>query len=187
MKYRISDYFSYLRIGLVVLFSIALCLWPYGFGIWGIAMILIIFATDSIDGYFARKFDKPDQMGAFLDIASDRIVETTLLVPFVFLSVAHPFILIFFIAKGFTVDYFRLKKFVESGKVPFAQGKTLLFTVVKSRFVRGVYGIVKLVLIIMFYNKLINLAVIPEIVYTIVIVLTLFLAVLRSIPAIFSI
>jgi CDP-diacylglycerol--glycerol-3-phosphate 3-phosphatidyltransferase len=145
---------------------------------------LFIFLTDGFDGYFARKYDKPDQMGSFLDIASDRVAETTLLVPFVYYGIAHPFILIFFIAKGFTVDYFRVKKFANTGKVPFAQGNSIMFLVVKSRLVRVSYAILKMVLIIIFYCKLTEIVLFPEYLYSTMTFIVILLATLRSVPAI---
>lgn len=186
MKYRISDMFSYSRIILVIIFSTFICILPNLLGFWGVFGIIFIFLTDSFDGYFARKYDKPDQMGSFLDITSDRVAETTLLVPFVYFGIANPFILIFFIAKGFTVDYFRLKKFAASGKVPFSQGNGILFYVVKSRIVRFSYAILKMVLIILFYCKLINLLNFPEYVYTLMSVIVIVLGTLRSIPPIIN-
>lgn len=187
MNKRISDYISYTRIIVVVIFSGIICLYPKFFGIWGILIIIIIFVADSIDGYFARKFDKPDPSGAFLDIASDRVTESILLVPFVLFDVAHPFLLIYFITRGFVIDFIRLKKYMSGGEVPFKQESNKFFFLVKSRFMRALIGTLKVLMICLFYFKLINVLDISQTLLTWISIATIVVSLLRTIPVFFSI
>ena len=45
--------------------------------VWALALTIIAFALDGVDGYVARKFHEESKFGALLDIMGDRIVENT--------------------------------------------------------------------------------------------------------------
>jgi len=183
LKPRISDIFTTSRIVLAFIFSALLCFYPNLFGVWGIPLIIIIFATDMFDGWFARKFDRPAQSGAFYDITADRVTEVILLVPFVFLNIVNPLLLLYYITKDFLVDHQRLLKFIKTGEVPFKQGNGKLFSLVKSRFLRALYGVLKLLMIILLYIRLINPELIPIDLVNLVVLITVAISIIRTVPA----
>lgn len=183
LKLRISDIFTTSRIVLAFLFSAILCFYPNLFGIWGLLFITIIFATDMFDGWFARKFDRPAQSGAFYDITADRVTEVILLVPFIFLNIVNPLLLLYYITKDFLVDHQRLLKFIKTGEVPFKQGNSKLFILVKSRFLRALYGVLKLVMILLLYIRLINPVFLSMEIVNFVVIITVAVSIIRTIPA----
>ena len=42
--------------------------------VWALALTIIAFSLDGVDGYVARKFNEESKFGALLDIMGDRIV-----------------------------------------------------------------------------------------------------------------
>ena len=185
-KTRWADNLSYFRIAAATAFAIVLSFKPEIFGWSGFIIITFIFLLDSLDGYIARRFDKPQKSGEFLDIASDRITENVLLVPFTYLGIASPIILIYFIAKGFLVDFVRLNNYMNSGATPFNQSQKKYFVLVKGRFMRALYGVIKVVLVVLFYAKASQIIVFKEEVYTIVSALTILISLIRTIPSLMT-
>ncbi len=51
-----------------------------GMVIWGIVLLAISAALDSIDGTLAREFAAPSPLGGVLDLTGDRVVETAVIV-----------------------------------------------------------------------------------------------------------
>lgn len=149
---------SYIRIATAVLFALFLSFYPTVLPFYaGTTIIILIFVTDGLDGYFARKYDSPSKAGPFIDILADRIAEIVLLIPFTFIGIANPIIITYFIVKGLIIDYKRLLNFNSTSEVPFEQIRSKLGKFfLSSKFVRGIYGIAKLVMILAFYSALFN-------------------------------
>jgi CDP-diacylglycerol---glycerol-3-phosphate 3-phosphatidyltransferase len=182
-KIRYSDLTSTLRIIFVCLFAAIISINQIFFGLQlGVLIIILIFLSDGLDGWLARKFDKQSRFGSFYDITADRITETVLLVPFVYLQIAHPLVLIFFIAKGFVVDYIRLKQFSLSKDVPFGQVQNPINKfLVSSRFMRFGYGFLKLLMIIIFYTAIFWVDFDKNLIYLVSLATVIF-AMLRTVP-----
>lgn len=185
MKYRISDIFTTSRIILVCIIAGLLSFYPQSLGLFGYPLIIAIFLTDLFDGWFARKFDKPDSNGAFYDITADRITEIVLLIPFVFNNVASPLLIVYFVAKGFVVDHVRMRKYIATKKVPYEQSNGWIFSLVKSRFMRALYGTMKVVMILLFYSRLVYPELVSQPVADIVAIITLIISVIRTVPALY--
>ena len=75
--------------------------------VWALALTIIAFALDGVDGYVARKFHEESKFGALLDIMGDRIVENTYWILFAvmgWLNILFPLIAI---TRGFITDTIR--------------------------------------------------------------------------------
>jgi CDP-diacylglycerol--glycerol-3-phosphate 3-phosphatidyltransferase len=181
---RISDLFVYLRILLVFIFSLILTFDIKFFGlILGSIIIAVIFFTDVLDGIIARRFDAESKFGGMMDILGDRIAEIVLLIPFVFENIIHPALLIFFVVKGFLVDFIRFRKFHSSEKAPFDQSKSGFFVLlVKGRPMRALYGASKLIMFFVFYLYVFEPSEVVKNLSLFFYWMTLILAILRSAP-----
>jgi CDP-diacylglycerol--glycerol-3-phosphate 3-phosphatidyltransferase len=107
-------------------------------------LAILIFVSDGIDGYIARKRNETSLFGALFDIAGDRIVELTLWIVAADNGLVPIWVPLVFIFRGVIVDTIRSSNAVAQGKVPFAVmtsplGKFL----VASKFMRGFYAAVK--------------------------------------------
>jgi CDP-diacylglycerol--glycerol-3-phosphate 3-phosphatidyltransferase len=107
-------------------------------------LTILIFVSDGIDGYIARKRNETSLFGALFDIAGDRIVELTLWIVAADNGLVPIWVPLVFIFRGVIVDTIRSSNAVAQGKAPFAVmtspiGKFL----VASRFMRGFYATVK--------------------------------------------
>lgn len=185
MKFRISDIFTTSRIVLVCIFAGIWSFNPTILGFWGIPIIIVIFLTDAFDGWFARKYDKPDKSGSFYDITADRITEIVFLIPFVFNQVASPLLIVYFVAKGFFIDHIRLRKYMKTNNVPYEQGNNAFFTLVKSRFMRALYGVMKVIMVILFYSRLVYPQVISQPLADWFALGTVIVSIIRTVPALF--
>lgn len=152
-KFKVSDFVTSSRILFVALFVITLIFSKTFFGlIFGAILILVIFLTDSLDGYIARRLKEASKLGAFYDIVGDRIAETALLIPFVYFGIASPLILIYYVLKNFLVDYHRFTEFIVTSDVPFDQVKNKLGKfLLKSGYMRSSYVILKIAMVELFY------------------------------------
>lgn len=113
-----------------------------------LALTLIVFYMDALDGYVARKLGTASDFGALFDITGDRIVEHVYWIFFLSLGMVSIWVPIIFISRSFLVDTVRSVAFSKEGKTPFGE-KTMArspFTLflTAGRFMRGFYGIIKL-------------------------------------------
>jgi CDP-diacylglycerol---glycerol-3-phosphate 3-phosphatidyltransferase len=118
---------------------------PYSYWhIVNVALLIVVFVSDGIDGYVARKRNETSIFGAVFDIASDRMIEFAMWIVLVDLDIVPVWVPLVFIIRGTLVDAIRTSQ-VESGKVaPFAALKTPLGKwLVAGRFMRGFYAALK--------------------------------------------
>jgi CDP-diacylglycerol---glycerol-3-phosphate 3-phosphatidyltransferase len=107
-------------------------------------LIVLIFVSDGLDGYIARKRNEASLFGALFDIAGDRVVELTLWVVAADLDLVPIWVPLVFIIRGVVVDTIRSSNSVSRGVAPFALmqspvGKFL----VSGKFMRIFYAVVK--------------------------------------------
>src|SRR6478752_5082059 len=94
-------------------------------------LIILIFVSDALDGYVARKRGESSLFGALFDIAGDRIVELTLWIVFADNALVPIWVPLVFIARGVIVDTIRSSNAVAHGLSPFALMRAL-YAVVKA-------------------------------------------------------
>ncbi len=111
--------------------------------IWALALTIIAFSLDGLDGYVARKFHEESKFGALLDIMGDRIVENAYWILFAvmgWLSILFPLIAI---TRGFITDTIRSAA-MEKGLTPFSmQVNPVCKFITGSRFMRISYAVAK--------------------------------------------
>ena len=67
-------------------------------------LIIVVFASDGLDGWVARKRGSTSQFGAIFDIAGDRIVENALWIIFADLQLIPVWVPLMVVTRGFLVD-----------------------------------------------------------------------------------
>lgn len=183
-SFSYADLFTTTRIFAVAIFGIIVAYEPEIFSlIPGIVIIIAIFLTDTIDGLIARALKEDDKFGGFYDIVGDRVAELGLLVPFVYLNIASPIILMYFIVKDFIVDYKRLKGTIITGDSPFKQIKNPLGKfLIGSPLLRTPYSAAKIVMFCLFYASIFKEWNELETATTISVIIVITLSILRSAP-----
>src|ERR687898_1332669 len=76
-------------------------------------LIIVVFASDGLDGWVARKRQSTSQFGAVFDIAGDRIVENALWIIFAELQLIPVWIPLLVMTRGFVVDGLRSISYAE--------------------------------------------------------------------------
>ncbi|HEU4617478.1 MAG TPA: CDP-alcohol phosphatidyltransferase family protein [Gammaproteobacteria bacterium] len=116
-------------------------------GAWQFAsffLIILIFVTDGLDGYIARKRNETSLFGALFDIAGDRVVELTLWVVAADLDLVPIAVPLVFIIRGVVVDTIRSSNSVSRGVSPFALMQSPLGKfLVAGKFMRILYAVIK--------------------------------------------
>lgn len=106
-------------------------------------LIIVVFASDGIDGWVARKRGSTSSFGAVFDIAGDRIVENTLWVIFADLDLVPVWVPLMVITRGFMVDGLRSLSYSEGMTAFGAQNmmrSPLTQWLTAGRFMRGLFG-----------------------------------------------
>ena len=107
-------------------------------------LIILIFVTDGLDGYIARKRNETSLFGALFDIAGDRIVELTLWIIAADIDLVPVWVPLVFIVRGVIVDTIRSSNAVAQGMAPFALMRSRFGKlIVAGKFVRVLYAVVK--------------------------------------------
>jgi len=107
-------------------------------------LVILIFVTDGLDGYVARKRNEASLFGALFDIAGDRIVELTLWIVTADNGLVPIWVPLVFIIRGVIVDTIRSSNAVAQGMAPFALMRSPLGKfLVAGKFMRGFYAAVK--------------------------------------------
>ena len=107
-------------------------------------LIIVIFVTDGLDGYIARKRNEETLFGALFDIAGDRIVELTLWIIFADLDLIPIWVPLIFIIRGTVVDTIRSSQSKDAQASPFAMMQSPLGRwLVAGKFMRIFYAVMK--------------------------------------------
>src|SRR5690606_28417750 len=106
----------------------------------GFVLIILIFVSDGLDGYIARKRNETSLFGALFDIAGDRIVELTLWIVAADIDLVPVWVPLVFIVRGVIVDTIRSSHAVARGVTPFAVMRSPIGKfIVAGRFMRTFY------------------------------------------------
>jgi CDP-diacylglycerol--glycerol-3-phosphate 3-phosphatidyltransferase len=111
-----------------------------------IVLLAIVFASDGLDGWVARRRGSTSQFGAMFDIAGDRVVENALWIVFADLDLIGVWVPLLVMTRGFLVDGLRAISYSE-GMTAFGDKNMMRseFTrwLTAGRFMRGLYGYAK--------------------------------------------
>ncbi len=106
-------------------------------------LLIVVFASDGLDGWVARKRGSTSAFGAVFDIAGDRVVENALWIVFAHLDVIPVWIPLMVMTRGFMVDGLRSLSLMQ-GMTPFGENNMMrsAFTewLTAGRFMRGFFG-----------------------------------------------
>lgn len=112
----------------------------------GMVLIALVFASDGIDGWVARRRNSTSAFGAVLDIAGDRIVENVLWVLFAALGVVPLWIPFLVLTRSFIVDALRSLSYTE-GMTAFGSRNMMRSPLTRwltaGRFMRALFGYAK--------------------------------------------
>ena len=105
--------------------------------------IMVIFASDGLDGWVARKRGSTSAFGAVFDIAGDRIAENALWVVFADLRLIPVWIPLMVLTRGFVVDGLRSLSYSQ-GMTAFGASNMMRSPLTQwltaGRFMRGFFG-----------------------------------------------
>ncbi len=109
-------------------------------------LMIVVIASDALDGYVARRRGSTSDFGSVVDIAGDRVVEQCCWIVFAHLGLIGVWAPLLVVTRGIAVDTLRGMAFRE-GRTAFGP-KTLARSPVTewltaSRFMRGFYGTAK--------------------------------------------
>lgn len=106
-------------------------------------LIIVVFASDGLDGWVARKRGSTSPFGAIFDIAGDRIVENVLWVVFADLGLIPVWIPLMVLTRSFLVDGLRSLSYAE-GMTAFGEQNMMRSPITQwltaGRFMRGLFG-----------------------------------------------
>ncbi len=106
-------------------------------------LIIVVFASDGLDGWVARKRQSTSTFGAVFDIAGDRIVENVLWVVCADIGVIPVWIPLLVLTRGFIVDGLRSVSYAE-GMTAFGESNMMRSGLTRwltaGRFMRGFFG-----------------------------------------------
>lgn len=138
-----------ITLGRIILVLLVLPLFTGGYTLRliAVAITILVFYLDSLDGYIARKLGVASDFGALFDITGDRIVEHVYLIFYTAMGVLNFWVPVIFITRSFLVDTARSVAYSREGKTPFGDKTMMKSTITRfltaSRFSRGVYGVSK--------------------------------------------
>lgn len=117
---------------------------PTLFQLINVPLLILVFVSDALDGYVARKRHETSQFGAMFDIAGDRIVELTMWIVLAHLGLVPVWVPVIFVVRGTIVDAIRASQTRSRRASPFAVMETPLGKwLVAGRFMRAFYAVAK--------------------------------------------
>ena len=130
---------------ILLIVVVVLAYQPYSWWhIFNVALLILVFASDGIDGYVARKRNETSVFGAVFDIAGDRITEMTLWIVTAHLGFVPIWVPIVFVIRGSIVDAIRAAQVSTAQDAPFSMMQSPLGKwLVAGRFMRGFYAAIK--------------------------------------------
>lgn len=109
-----------------------------------VPLLILVFVTDGLDGYVARRRGEASKFGAMFDIAGDRIVELTMWIVLADLDLIPIWVPLVFVIRGTIVDAIRASQTTGRERSPFAMMETAVGRwLVAGRFMRGFYAVLK--------------------------------------------
>ena len=118
MNLNVPNSITFFRVVLVpVLMAFLLVDVPYG-DIFALVVFVIAAASDSLDGYLARRFRQTTVIGAFLDPLADKLMVTAALVSLVELRELSAWVAMVVIARELAVTGLRLVTAVQGAVIP---------------------------------------------------------------------
>lgn len=109
-----------------------------------VALLIVVFVTDGLDGYVARKRGEASLFGAMFDIAGDRIVELTMWIVLADLNLLPVWVPLVFVVRGTIVDTIRSSQTAHRRQSPLSMMETPLGRwLVASKFMRIFYAVLK--------------------------------------------
>jgi CDP-diacylglycerol--glycerol-3-phosphate 3-phosphatidyltransferase len=106
-------------------------------------LIVVVFASDGLDGWIARRRNATSTFGAVFDIAGDRIVENVLWVVCADIGVIPVWVPLMVLTRGFVVDGLRSMSYAE-GMTAFGSSNMMRSPLTRwltaGRFMRGFFG-----------------------------------------------
>jgi len=106
-------------------------------------LIVVVFASDGLDGWVARKRRSTSAFGAVFDIAGDRIAENALWVVFADLRLIPIWIPLMVLTRGFVIDGLRSLAYAH-GMTAFGESNMMRSSLTQwltaGRFMRGLFG-----------------------------------------------
>ncbi|ACZ38880.1 CDP-alcohol phosphatidyltransferase family protein [Sphaerobacter thermophilus] len=138
-----------ITIGRLVLLFVTIALiytHSYPLALLSIGLIVVVFLSDGLDGFVARRRNSTSEFGAVLDIAGDRVVENALWIVFAELGLIGVWAPLVVMTRGFLVDAMRSVGYSQ-GKSAFGANTMMLTPLSRfltaSRFMRAFYGAAK--------------------------------------------
>lgn len=109
-----------------------------------VPLMILVFVTDALDGYIARKQHTSSLFGAMFDIAGDRIVEISMWMVLADLDLVSIWVPLIFLGRGVIVDTIRASQASSHRASPFAMIKSPLGKwLVAGKFMRIFYAVLK--------------------------------------------
>ena len=109
----------------------------------------LLFLMDWMDGVIARRREEVSELGSILDVAIVRVVESLLWVVFAHKGLVPVWAPLLVITRGFIVDTIR-GYVLSRGETPFEMMRSKVGRfLVSSRFMRGFYGLSKVVVFLL--------------------------------------
>lgn len=109
-----------------------------------VPLLILVFVTDGLDGWVARRRGEASLFGAMFDIAGDRIVELTLWIVLADLDLVPVWVPLVFVVRGTIVDAIRASQTKRRGQSPFSLMESPLGRwLVAGKFMRIFYAVLK--------------------------------------------
>lgn len=117
---------------------------PSLFQLVNVPLLILVFVTDGLDGWIARRRNETSVFGAMFDIAGDRIVELTMWIVLADLKLVPIWVPLVFVIRGTIVDTIRASQTTHRRQSPFSMMETPLGRwIVAGKFMRIFYAVLK--------------------------------------------